>query len=173
MGSRSPELGIRQKKRNLAKPYQFNVIRIGKKLANPFRIWRTPIFWRIAIWRISRFQRLRIGRWRSPIFWRIHHLANYYVPHLFDIILRKFEKNSESVLFRFIKFKNQQCGAFRSDLLNRGMKVIFYFFISVMSTFAAGGGAAEISRKFGAAPPATSPNATISKRKIMKSRPQI
>ena len=34
MGSRSPELGIRQKKRNLAKPYQFNVIRIGKKLAN-------------------------------------------------------------------------------------------------------------------------------------------
>ena len=35
MASRSPELGIRQKKRNLAKPYQFNVIRIGKKLANP------------------------------------------------------------------------------------------------------------------------------------------
>ena len=35
MGSRSPELGIRQKKRKLAKPYQFNVVRIGKS-------WRTP-----------------------------------------------------------------------------------------------------------------------------------
>ena len=35
MASRSPELGIRQKKRNLAKPYQFNVIRIGKS-------WRIP-----------------------------------------------------------------------------------------------------------------------------------
>ena len=32
----SPELGIRLKKRNLARPYQFNVIRIGKKLANPY-----------------------------------------------------------------------------------------------------------------------------------------
>ena len=35
MASRSPELGIRQKNKNLAKPYQFKVIRIGKKLANP------------------------------------------------------------------------------------------------------------------------------------------
>ena len=36
MASRSPELGIRQKKRNLAKPNQFNIIRIGKKLAYPY-----------------------------------------------------------------------------------------------------------------------------------------
>ena len=35
MASRSPDLGIRQKKRNLANPYQFNIIEIGKKLANP------------------------------------------------------------------------------------------------------------------------------------------
>ena len=35
MASRSPELGIRQKNRNLAKPYLFNIIRIGKKMAFP------------------------------------------------------------------------------------------------------------------------------------------
>ena len=33
--NRGSRLGIRQKNRNLAKPYLFNIIRIGKKMAFP------------------------------------------------------------------------------------------------------------------------------------------
>ena len=32
------------------------------------KIWRSPTS--LTIWRIPRFQRLRIGAWRSPLFWR-------------------------------------------------------------------------------------------------------
>ena len=55
-------------------------LKLSSKSGESLRIWRTPLFWRIPIWRIPRFQRLRIGAWRIPIFWRIPHLANYYVP---------------------------------------------------------------------------------------------
>ena len=79
MAGRSPDQGFARKKEIWRIPRSLTLLE-QEKAGESLRIWRTPLFWRIPIWRIPRFQRLRIGRWRIPIFWRIPHLANYYVP---------------------------------------------------------------------------------------------
>ena len=68
-GQSFARLGIRQKKkRNLAKPYQFNIIEIGKKLANTdFRA--NPYLAN------SSFSRIKNRGLAEPFI-----LANYYVP---------------------------------------------------------------------------------------------